>query len=160
MVFKLDKIYSRFGLGFGNIDMFMRLGAVEADIDRKENLDNLAGYVGDSDFEFAIGGGTKITFYKEKRIKWGMVAQFAYYKPEYDTQSYSIAGHSATLSAEAEVFELQIAAGPKINLSQGVSIYGGPMFHYVDVDADLKGSIDGSPGTVDTSGDVDSGFGG
>jgi len=158
-----NKIYAN--LGFGMTDdweVFLRLGAADADPDKSKNSDNLAGYTGCSDYGFAIGGGTKITFLKSEngKLKWGALAQVSWAILDFDRKSYSIDGYDATLSAEIDLLEAQLAVGPTYNLREGVSIYGGPFFHFINGEADLKGSIDGMPLKVSADLKQDSIFGG
>jgi len=158
-----NKVYGRLGYGLtDDWEIFVRLGAADADPDKSDNSDNVAGYIGGSDYGFAIGGGTKVTFHESEdgKLKWGVLAQMSWTDLDFDRKSYSIGGHNVIFSTDIEVLEVQIALGPTYELNDTISIYGGPFFHIVDGDADLKGSIDGSPGKVSTDLEQDSLFGG
>jgi hypothetical protein len=159
---EMNKIYENLGLGItDDAEIFLRLGAADAEPDKGDNSDNLAGYIGGSDFGFAIGGGIKATLSKSEddTVKWGILAQMSWADLDFDTKSYSLGGYTVSGSAEVEIIEVQVAVGPTVKLREGISIYGGPFLHIIDGDADLK-SIDGWSGTVSTDLEEDSAFGG
>ena len=142
---KVSKTYVNLGLGTSdNSEVFLRLGIGEADPDRGDNADNIGGYVGKSDESFLVGGGAKFTLCRQEGIQWGLLAQVSWANLDFDEKSYSINGHSATLSTDADLVEVQIAVGPTVGLGDALAVYGGPFLHFVGGEFDLDGTIDGS----------------
>jgi hypothetical protein len=131
-----------------NNDIFLRLGIMDTDMNKSKNRDNLAGYIGDSDYGFTVGGGIRSTFYQSEdgRAKWGLLAQFSYTKLDFDKKNYLISGSETTFSANADLLEMQLALGPNYEITDKLSVYGGPFLHFVRGDMELSGSIDGKPG--------------
>ncbi len=159
---EMNKIYGLISCGpTENCELFVRLGAVDVEVDRGSNTDNLGYYIGGSDFNFAIGGGTKVTMVKSDNIQWGLIAQLSYADiTDFDGASGTILGSPASLSAEAEVLEFQVALGPTVDLTDNTSIYGGALFHFLDGEADLKGTLGGASATATSDLKQDSVLGG
>lgn len=142
---ELKKISVNLGLGTSDdSEVFLRIGIADADPDKSDNSDNFAGHAGKSDECFLLGGGAKFTLYKQEKITWGLLTQMSWADFDFDEKSYSIAGHSVTLSTDMEIFEVQIAVGPTVEVHESVAVYGGPFLHFVTGDADLKGTVDGA----------------
>ncbi len=101
----------------------------------------------DGSAEFAYGFGTKFTFAKQDTISWGALFQIGWFEGD-DTFSGFIPGVGfVTADQEIEAYEIQIAVGPTYE-AEGLKIYGGPFFHFVDGDYDVD--IAGiSIGTID-----------
>ncbi|MHC4115201.1 MAG: hypothetical protein ACYSSL_07780 [Planctomycetota bacterium] len=146
----MNKVYGRLALGYNkNWELFLRAGGVEED------------YIDDHSFDFAIGGGTKITVYDQGDLEWGVVGQFIYYEKDSDTVSATTPlGDLFVGDAEANIYEIQIATGPKLKLASNISAYGGALWYIVDGDVDIDGTLDGSPGKWNTDIEEDSAFGG
>ncbi|MHC4759256.1 MAG: hypothetical protein ACYTE8_11420 [Planctomycetota bacterium] len=145
----MNKVYGRLAMGYNkNWELFLRLGAVEED------------YIDDSSFDFAIGGGTKITFYDEGILKWGVAGQFIYYEKDSDTVNGTLLGQTFTGDTDADIYEIQIATGPKITLTPNISAYGGALWYIVEGDLDIDGTLGGTPGSWSTDIEEDSAFGG
>ncbi|MBZ9577846.1 hypothetical protein KJA13_02300 [Patescibacteria group bacterium] len=127
--FKMNKVYANFGYGiFDNWDLFLRLGGADAKFgdsiwEEGEKFDGPA--------SFTIGFGTKATFYQEGPLKLGGLFQASWA----DLDGHLKAKDWAD-SVDIELTEMQIAIGPSYELADGVSIYGGPFFHFVNGDLD------------------------
>lgn len=117
-------------------------------MNKSQNRDNLAGYIGDSDYGFTFGGGFRSTFYQSEdgKAKLGLLAQFSYTNLDFDTKNYLFDGSETTFSATADLLEMQIALGPNYEIADRFSVYGGPFLHIVKGDMELRASIDGEPG--------------
>jgi hypothetical protein len=158
---EFDKITANFALGMGRgSEIFLRLGVAEVEPDKGDNRDNIAGYIGSSDESFLIGGGAKWTLYEEASFGWGLITQASWADFDFDRQTYSIDGYNVTFSTDVEIVEVQIATGPTLNLNKDLMVYGGPFLHFLNGDADLKGSINGLSGSVSTDLDQESLLGG
>lgn len=156
-----NKVYANIGYGLTNEwDVFLRLGVADADIDKSGNRSNLGSLLGNSDFGFAVGGGAKFTFFESEKIKWGVLTQISWGELDFDRKSFSIMGVDGTISADIDIIEIQIAIGPTYQLMENVSIYGGPFLHFLDGDADLSGTLNGTPGKGSTDIEQDSMVGG
>src|SRR4030043_438859 len=75
-------------------------------------------------------------------------------------KAYSIGGYDVTFSTDAEIVEVQIATGPTLKLNKDLMVFGGPFLHFLNGNADLKGSINGSSGSVSVDLDQESLLGG
>ena len=131
-----------------NNDIFLRLGIMDAKPNKSQNQDNLAGDIGDSDYGFTFGGGIRNTLYQSEdgKEKWGLLAQFSYTSFDFDKKDYLVNGFETTFSATADVLEMQIALGPNYEVTDKLSVYGGPFVHFVKGDMEIRGSINGKPG--------------
>lgn len=144
-----NKLYVNLVSSLGNNnDIFLRLGIMDLNMDKSQNRDNLAGYIGDSDYGFTFGGGFRNTFYQSEdgKAKLGLLAQFSYTSLDFDKKSYLFDGSETTFSASADLLEIQIALGPNYEITDRFSVYGGPFLHFVRGDMELRASIDGEPG--------------
>jgi len=158
---EFDKISTNFALGMGRgSEIFLRLGVAEIEPDKGDNLDNVAGYVGSSDESFLIGGGAKWTLYQEASFGWGLLAQASWADFDFDGQAYSIGGYDVSFSTDVEIVEVQIATGPTLDLNESITFFGGPFLHFINGDADLKGTIDGLSSSVSTDIEQESLLGG
>jgi hypothetical protein len=159
--FEFRKAYANFAIGASEeSEVFLRVGMAEADVDRNDNADNFAGNIGKSDQSLLLGGGGRATLFKKDKIELGILAQMSYAEFDFGDSSYTLNGHAATLSTDIEIFEVQVAFGPTVEVHKNISIYGGPFLHFVAGDADLSGTIDGASRDVDTDLEQDSILGG
>jgi hypothetical protein len=143
---KANKIYANIGYGItDNWDVFIRLGGADADFDSgEEDLDIKF----DSDYVFAYGFGTKVTFWEQSpELKWGGLFQMSWANLNSTTQGTATEladGEDYTSfetwssSTEVDISEIQIAVGPTWTPTQGFSIYGGPFLHFVNGDLEAK----------------------
>lgn len=131
--FKTNKVYASLGYGIAdNWEAFLRLGGADATFGDSiwEDAEKF-----DSPTDFAIGFGVKTTFYEEDNLKIGGLFQASWAAFNGKLQA---AHWTAADSVKIDVTEIQIAVGPTYKLLEGVSIYGGPFFHFVDGDLDDK----------------------
>lgn len=144
---KTNKFYATLlsEIGDDNFDLFLRLGMSDANPDRNANRDNFASSIGNSDYDIALGGGIRKTFYQsaDGKTKWGLLAQLSYANLDFDNKTSIINGYDVSLSAKLKMLEIQIAAGPSYQVSDSLSIYGGPFVSFVKGDINFQGSIDG-----------------
>lgn len=158
---EIDKLSANFALGMGRgSEIFLRLGVADADPDEGDNQENVAGYIGSSDENFFIGGGAKWTLYDDGNFGWGLLTQMSWADYDFGQRSYSINGYNVNFSTDVEIYEFQIATGPTYTITDNITIYGGPFLYFLSGDADLEGTIDGSPGTVSTDLEEESLLGG
>jgi len=134
--FRMNKVYANIGYGItNNLETFLRLGAADATF--KNNND--VTFNGGSDF--AIGFGVKTTFYEKPKLKLGGLFQASWSRTDasktVDHSSYP-GSHMYSSEARIDLMEIQLAAGPTYELTDKVSIYGGPFFHMVDGGVDGK----------------------
>lgn len=144
---KMNKLYVKLisTLLDDNYDIFLRLGIIDVNPDKSKNRDNLAGYIGDNNYDFIFGGGFRTTLYQSKdgKAKWGLLAQFSYTNLDFDDQTYSVNGSDVSLSATVNMLEIQIAAGPTYQVMDDLSIYGGPFLHFIKGEAEMRGNVNG-----------------
>lgn len=126
-----------------NYDVFLRVGIANASPDKNKNRENLAGSIGDSDYDFTIGGGFRTTLYQSRdgKTRWGLLAQLSYASLNFDEKIYSVNGSDVSLSANVDMLEIQLAAGPTYQLKDKISIYGGPFLHFVKGETELRGNV-------------------
>jgi hypothetical protein len=130
-------------LGYGitdNVEGFLRLGAGAPKDMKGDVYDGTGKIMGDTGF--AIGFGTKATFWEKDNLKLGGIFQFGWSKPngaakinwgsddEPDVWHYS---------ADLRLTEIQLAVGPTYKLADWISIYGGPFLRYIDGHMKVKG---------------------
>jgi len=114
------------------------------------------GDTGAPDFEgdngFAFGIGTKRTLVEDGDTKWGILGQYTRGKsedsvrvPSIGESGYPTWGNGAVdldvsgkAEAKLEWYEVQVAIGPTVPLSEDVCIYGGPFLHFAEADLELK----------------------
>jgi len=123
-------------LGYGITDMgevFMRIGGALAEF---EGSMWESGEIFNSNLDFSISGGAKVTFYEDDFLKIGGLCQLSYTKldgimkpDDWPTISYPGAD-----SVKIEITEMQIAVGPAYEIEDNVIIYGGPFYHYLTGD--------------------------
>ena len=148
---KMNKVYANLGYGVAdNWEMFLRLGGANTDF--KTDLFDVGSVQKefDSDTSFAIGFGTKATFYEEPKLKLGGLFQMSWASTDAKAN-----GPTWSESLGIDIMEIQIAAGPTYKLMECVSIYGGPFFHIIDGDVEAKLRFLGSPTVTKRSYDID-----
>jgi len=145
--FETARLYASFGYGIAdNWDVFVRLGGTDAQFGDSIWQDQERF---DSGAQMAIGAGVKATFYEEGNLRLGALLQASW--AEFDGEL--LAPHwAAADSVEMDITEIQIAVGATCRLTDQVSIYGGPFFHFVDGDLDdVYSEIDEATGGLLTS---------
>lgn len=123
-----NRLYAN--LGFGLVDgweVFLRVGAADIHPDKSGNSTDVGGYVGNSDFDVALGAGTKIAFWesRDKTFAVGALGQLSWTTLDYDQSDASIGLNANT---DIEFLQVQVAVGPIFSPVDGFSIYGGPFF--------------------------------
>jgi hypothetical protein len=160
---KSNKFYANFASSLQDYgEVFLRMGAMDASPDTGDNRGNWAGFVGDSDYEFTVGAGAKFNFGQSQdgAHTWSLVAQTSYASMDLDVETNPILDSSATLSAELNIWEVQIALGYTRRFGDRLWVYCGPFLHYVSGDADIDGSIDTVATKASTDLEQDSNVGG
>jgi len=120
-------------------------------------------FEGDNGFGFAIG--TKRTLAQDGDTTWGVLAQFARGKSEDhvrvtgDDQTWGNGsielpaplGEASSRKAEAKLewYEIQLAMGPTVPLSEDVCVYGGPFLHFAEADLEGRGTRGSSRGEIE-----------
>lgn len=158
---EFNKIYSVLRGGLSpEAEMFVRLGIADAEVDQGANMDNLGYYIGESDSGFAVGGGAKITLLETEAIKWGLVGQISYLDMDFDGATGTFLGWPVSLDAEVKILEFEVGIGPTIEISKGACLYGGALFHFIDGEADITGTVGPLSETQTSDLKEDSVFGG
>jgi hypothetical protein len=143
----LDKVWGKIGYGINDDwEVFLRLGTADMDFDYSRDMRCIngdcstfpSGQKMDGHNEFAIGFGTKVTFYKKEKLKFGGLFQISWNKsggtdrgPLDAASSISGTATRYSHSVNANLVEIQAAVGPEYRLTDNISIYGGPFIHYV-----------------------------
>lgn len=126
-----NTVFSNLSYGItDNWEGFLRLGFATIEADDF-----------DGDNEFAYGFGTKFTFAEQDAISWGALFQVGWLSSD-DSGTIVAYGHTITGNQEIDVYEIQIAVGPTYE-ANGLTIYGGPFFHFVNGDYDWSGTVAG-----------------
>jgi hypothetical protein len=142
--FEINKTTGNLALGMGRgSELFFRFGVARVDCDDDDDWGGIPDKMGSSDEVLVLGGGAKWTLYDDATFGWGLLTQMSWSKYDFDGKSYSIGDHDVTLSPEFEIYEVQIATGPTLNLNKDLMVYGGPFLYFLSGDADFKGTIDG-----------------
>jgi len=106
---------------------------------------------GTADFEgdngFCFGIGTARTLAQDGDTKWGILGQYTQGKSEDNVRSAggswgngAIPISAGNTPAKLEWYEVQLALGPTVPLSEDVVVYGGPFLHFAEADLELRGS--------------------
>ncbi len=130
---KINRVYGDIAYGINDKwEVSLYLGGANTDVKDDQSRD------------FAIGFGTRVTFYDKNNLKLGAVAAFSWLRSHYDSmavphQPLSPAWPSPIMMAGTlSLCEIQIAIGANYELRKSVSIYGGPFLHFADGDLCLK----------------------
>lgn len=159
--YEIEKVTGNMALGMGRgSELFFRFGVAETDPDNNNDWGGIPNNAGSSDEALVLGGGAKWTLYDGAGFGWGLLTQVSWSEYDFDGRSYSVGAHSVTLSSEFEIFEVQIATGPTLELNEAVTFFGGPFLYFLNGDADFEGTIDGSPSTISADLDQESLLGG
>lgn len=116
----------------------------------------------DGSSEFAYGFGVKATFYEEANLKLGALLQMTFSSADDsadDEEVFEPDDDDPVVVPTKETFDidyyqLKIAVGPSYELTEGISVYGGPFYHMVSGDYDLKETGDVSRDTVPAPGET------
>jgi hypothetical protein len=144
---RLDKVWGKIGYGINDDwEVFLRLGTADMDFDYSRDMRCIngdctvfpSGQKMDGHNGLAIGFGTKVTFYKKEKLKFGGLFQMSWCKsggkdtgPLDAASSISGVATSFSHSVNVNLVEMQVAVGPEYRLTDNISIYGGPFMHYV-----------------------------
>ncbi|HPS55319.1 MAG TPA: hypothetical protein PLP05_06965 [Sedimentisphaerales bacterium] len=135
---KMHKLYANIGYGItDNWETFIRLGGMNTEF----SGNFFPGSTGsqsrnfNGDTGFAIGFGTKVTFYEKDKLKLGALFQMSW------ASSHATAsGVDYRESVDLDIVEMQIALGATYQLTEKIAIYGGPFWHFINFnDSDLHG---------------------
>jgi hypothetical protein len=134
---KMHKVYANIGYGIAdNWETFLRLGGMNADF--SGNLFSTTSSESkdyDGDTGFAIGFGAKTTLYQQDKLKLGGLFQTSWASSE-----ATLGPANSQESVELDIVEMQIAAGPSYNLTENITIYGGPFWHFISFgDSTIEG---------------------
>lgn len=173
--YKIDLLLGKAGYGIkNNWEVFAGLGFAKTDFGGKreehEEWGDLSGirhetFDGDGDLGHAFQIGTKATLYERALLKAGVMCQLTWLNmtgtlenTAYKDEIFISTGET---ELETDMMILQFAGGLSYQLSFGVSLYGGPLFQWIDGDITSSGQTGhfiGKSGSVDIEGD--SSFGG
>jgi len=135
---KMHKLYANIGYGItDNWEAFIRLGGMNTEFSGNffpgSSGSQSRNYNGDTGF--AIGFGTKVTFYEKDKLKLGALFQMSW------ASSYATAsGAGFRESVDLDIIEMQIALGATYELTEKITIYGGPFWHFINFnDSELSG---------------------
>jgi len=150
---KVHKAYANLGYGItDSLEAFLRLGAANAE------------WKDDGDTHFSFGLRTGVTLYQKDALKLGALAQVSWAESGFDslplTTVIGATPYPLVMSGKLSMQEIQIALGPTYDLTKGISIYGGAIFHFTDGKLNLRSRpfTTGIPGIgyyVDSSYDID-----
>lgn len=126
---KMHKGYANIGYGLtDDLEMFIRVGGMNTEF--SGNLfpsQTSASEKYNGDTGFAIGFGTKVTFYKKDKLKLGGLFQMSRASSEASLDADSLPGE-----IKLNIVEMQIAVGPTYQLTDKIAIYGGPFWHFIN----------------------------
>jgi hypothetical protein len=174
-----NMIFGKLGYGIGDTwDIFGRIGVsdTKGDLlvssvgsDGPASTDFFQGgerFSLDSSFSLAWGAGTRMTFAETGDIAWGTILQMTWLNPKGSESTWTdpLGSYSSiNASIDLQYWEIQLAAGPTLNLGS-VWLYGGPFLYFAKGDVNVQGTwtdMDIS-GPIEAKHDVreDSNFGG
>ncbi|MBN2182879.1 MAG: hypothetical protein JW715_13290 [Sedimentisphaerales bacterium] len=137
-----NMVMGRIGAGmWDGWDVFLRFGMtggkdeiseIQADGSLGRQFSDFDGSLG-----FSWGFGTRATFYQEGDTSWGGLIQLTWSNPD-ESSIIDDSDSSFTGDAEINIWEVQVAVGPTVEL-ENCRFYGGPFLHFVNGDFDLSG---------------------
>ena len=128
--FETSRIYSYFGYSFAyNCEGFVLLGTTSSEFN---DLLTTQSDKFKSDDTPVVGGGLKVTLYDDYRLRFGGIVQanWVNYNGQYKTST------SDTHYVGIDIKEVQIALGAIYKWTDYISVYGGPVYHYITGDYD------------------------
>lgn len=129
---QVSKVYGN--IGFGATDywsVFVRGGLARAETDTV----GVAGDIEMGSTELAWGFGTKVTVWEQTPdLVWGGLFQMSFANESQER----VSGPTMT-NDSIEIDEMQVAVGPTWTPSEGMSLYGGPFYHWVDGEIESTG---------------------
>jgi hypothetical protein len=139
--------FSYVSLGYGisdNWEVFGRIGIADIKADtRSVGDDEWLGTNFDNDM--AWGVGTRYTFIREDKVRWGISAQMNWFDTSSSEKSSWVHDNGegdeldvATDEVDWDGYDLLISVGPTIDMDGGWKLYAGPFYYMIDGDADLK----------------------
>jgi opacity protein-like surface antigen len=138
---KINTVYVDLGYGVTDyFEVFLRLGGTNAKFGGSTFWPS--GEEFDSNTDFAIGGGIKSTFYEEGKLKIGglIQADFSDLDGAIRPKEWPVADDTVQL----DLTQVRIAVGPSYELTEMISIYGGPFLHFIHGDwEDVFNYVDG-----------------
>ena len=146
---KINKTFLNIGYGVtDNLEIFFRLGGTNANFSGSTFWPS--GEEFDSNTDFAIGGGIKTTFFEKGKLKIGGLIQADW--SELDGAIRPKEWPVADDTVQFDLTQVQIAAGPSYDLTDRISIFGGPFLHFVHGNwEDVYNQIDPDTGGLLTS---------
>ena len=141
------------GLGYGVSNDWELYGAIGWANAEFPGDTGAANFNGDDGFAFAIG--TKRTLAQDGDTKWGILGQYTQGKSERNVRmrggtwgngSIGPLPSSGTIPTKLEWYEVQVALGPTVPLSEDMCIYGGPFLSF------LEGDLEGKEASVGEGG--------
>ena len=105
---------------------------------------------GTADFEgdngFCFGIGTKRTLAQDGDTVWGVLGQYTQGKSEDNVRAgadgswgnRAIDIDAGNNPAKLEWYEVQLAVGPTVPVSEDVVVYGGPFLHFAEADLEVR----------------------
>ncbi len=143
-------------------DVFVCVGGADAKDEITEQLPSGTDgnkYKGlDGSFEICYGLGSRMTFWEDGDVTWGALFQILWQNPDGSIDMRADDDPTFLLKGDAELdfWELQIAAGPTLEMDN-FRIYGGPFLHIIDGDIELDTTgVDAFAATwqVESSGEI------
>ncbi len=114
----VDRLHANLGYGvLRNWEVFLRVGQAEAGL-------------GEGPW-FAFGGGTKVTFYETGPWTFGGILQATWTGVNERNDSRTSPTEYVTTSNQYSVTEFQGALGANYKLNDSISLYGGPLAHFI-----------------------------
>lgn len=130
----MHRVYVNVGYGVTDwFEAFLRVGGATMEFSEPGLLPGSPTWGGDGDFDFAFGGGAKLTFCKVDRFTFGGIAQFSWTEIEGDYEADPNPGFPDPSwwdgDFETEITLIQFALGVTWEPTDILSLYGG-LFHF------------------------------
>ena len=143
-----DKIQSEMlfaNLGYGitdKLEVYLRLGM--SDLGFEDEWSDA--FFGSSD-EIAYGFGVKATIWEDTKVKLGALFQMSWYDFDGEFEEFNgvyseIEGENVGVPVqgdwEVDYYQMKIAVGPVYELTEAISVYGGPFVQFLDGDMEQE----------------------
>lgn len=134
--FKTDMVTGKIGYGITDSwEGFFRIGAA-----RTRSAENMERHNADG---LTWGLGTKVTLCEDDNVTWGGLVQANWARLDGEAKGYSGGGWSGDM--DLNIMQIQLAVGPTYELTECVSVYGGPFWYYLDGEKKYREKV-GTPG--------------
>jgi len=137
------RILASFGSGNGWLDLFFLAGVTALDFQGADNSESVMNHIDQGRESLALGAGFRLDLRQGERLSWGLTGRFLWSEIDIEKEEFIIDCADPYIWGQAEFFSFQAGLGPTLELFDGVLLYGGPFFYFLEGEIDVKIDIYG-----------------